>query len=245
LRSWAYTVRLPRAQGPPRFAGDVFLDWARAIGVVDAAWEPVPVPRDQAVDRAVRASVQPLTVTGGPRVVLNASASWPAKGWPLEHFAELARLLRARLDASVWLAWGPGEESARDAMVARAEGALTALPPTDLVQLAACLAQADLLITTDSGPKHIAVAEGTPTLTLFGSTDPRGWQPPGGRHVWITHDVACRPCDLTRCPVPGHPCLDLLTPGEVAHAAAAHLALLGKTPARPAGDGRSSHEVVT
>lgn len=243
FRSWAYTLPLARPQGPPRFAGDVFLDWVRALGVADATWRPVPIPRADAVEQTTGASIARPATGAGPRIVLNASATWPAKAWPLPHFAALAGLLRSRLDATVLLAWGPGEEAARDWLVERAAGALTALPATDLVQLAAHLARVDLLITTDSGPKHIAVAEGTPTLTLFGSTDPRGWQPPGPRHDWITHEVACRPCDLTHCPVAGHPCLDLLLPDEVAQAAADFLVRLRGLSAASTGNAPTSREV--
>jgi heptosyltransferase-2 len=149
-------------------------------------------------------------------VVLNASATWPAKAWPLPHFAVLARSLRDSVGARVWVAWGPGEEKDRDTLLQLGEGALRAMPPTDLPTLAAWLGAVDLLVTTDSGPKHIGVGEGTPTLTLFGSTDPQGWQPATGPHRGIHHDVPCRPCNRLECNVPGHPCLDELLPERVA-----------------------------
>jgi len=55
-------------------------------------------------------------------------------------------------------------------------------------------------------------------VTLFGPTDPRGWNPADSRHVAVTHPVPCAPCDLTVCPVAGHPCLDDLTSDAVAAA---------------------------
>jgi heptosyltransferase-2 len=62
----------------------------------------------------------------------------------------------------------------------------------------------------------LAVALGLPTLTLFGSTDPRGWQPPGQLHrALFDAQLSCRPCDLKLCPVAGHPCLDALMPSSV------------------------------
>lgn len=244
FRSWAYTVRLPRDPGPSRFAGEVFLDWVRALGGARVQWQPVRVPRGEDVDAAARAWMAQSGMAEGPTVVLNASASWPAKGWPLANFAALARLLSAQLHARVLLAWGPGEEAAREAIVGQAQGAVVPLPATDLPQLAAHLHLADLIISTDSGPKHVAVAEGTPTLTLFGSTDPRGWQPPGEQHGWITHDVPCRPCDLTQCPVPGHPCLDLLTPEEVAQRAGELLQRAGALREGPATRGTAPGQAV-
>ena len=62
----------------------------------------------------------------------------------------------------------------------------------------------------------VAVAMGTRTLTVFGSTDPRGWQPPGAAHRVLTNPIDCHPCDLRQCTVEGHPCLDQLAPAVVA-----------------------------
>ncbi len=214
FRSWAYTDRLP--QNPiPRFAGEEFLDWVRVLGIDPGPWQPVRVSRSDDLDLDVRADLADLRRGGGPLVVINPSASWSAKAWPARSFARLAQLLVEQADASVLVAWGPGEETVRDAIVRLADGAARPLPQTDLASLACYLSAADLMVTTDSGPKHIAVAEDTPTLTVFGSTDPRGWQPPGAAHRWISHDVPCRPCNLTECTVPGHPCLDDLTPEQV------------------------------
>lgn len=211
-RAWAYTHLLP-ARGDARFAGEVFLDWVRALGVIASPWRPVPPvpPRPRSPLRGRPA-----------RVVLNPSMSWPAKAWPLQHFRELAARLSGEEGAEVCVAWGPGEEPLRDAIVEG--GRATALPPTGLRELARELEEADLVIGTDSGPKHLAVAMGTPTLTLFGSTDPRGWQPPIAGHRALTHPVDCHPCNLRECPVPGHPCLDDLRPATVARTAAAMLA---------------------
>jgi ADP-heptose:LPS heptosyltransferase len=217
FRTWAYH-RAVESRPDPVFAGERFLDWVRAIDVEPGPWRPQPMtvsPRD--AERV--ASV--LTTRGAEDralVLLNASATWPAKAWPLEHFARLARRLREHTDAEVALAWGPGEEEAVDTVVREAAGAVWPLPPTTLPELAAWLERADLLVTTDSGPKHLAVAQGTPTVTVFGSTDPRGWQPPGPRHRALTHPVDCHPCNLLECPVPGHPCLDALDPDIVADA---------------------------
>lgn len=215
FRTWAYNVVLPASDHAIRFAGDVFLDWVRAVGIDPGPWQPVPVVRPAEMDDDVAAVLQSQFPGDGPLVVLNPSATWSAKAWPHKHFAQLAQLLSDQMGARILVAWGPGEEAARDAVVSLSDGRARAMPRTDLITLAAYLRASNLLITTDSGPKHVAVAEGTPTLTLFGSTDPRGWQPPGSRHRWVTQDVPCRPCNLTECVIPGHPCLDDLRPERV------------------------------
>lgn len=207
-RTWAYN-RLVEPEDTTRFAGERFLDWARALELDPGAWRPhaPPVAVEQRAALAGRDDARPL-------VILNPSATWPAKAWPAEHFATLARRLGE--DCDVRVAWGPGEEAVRDAIVEGSSAIARALPPTSLPELGAWLGRAALVITTDSGPKHLAVAMGTPTLTLFGSTNPRGWQPGLAGHAWLTEPVECHPCDLTVCPVPGHPCLDALSPERVA-----------------------------
>ena len=210
-RTWAYN-RPVEPEGQVRFAGDRFLDWVRVLGIDPGSWRPhAPL--------AATTAAATLETGADQRqlVILNPSATWTAKAWPVESFGELGRQLGADLDVRV--AWGPGEEVGRDRIVELGAGAIRALPPTDLPALGAWLDHASLLITTDSGPKHLAVAMGTATLTVFGSTDPRGWQAPGARHRWLTAPVDCHPCNLTECPVPGHPCLDKLSASRVASVA--------------------------
>lgn len=212
FRTWAYTdVVEPTTQ--ECFAGDRFLDWVRVLGFDPGAWTPTAVARSAEIDRTTQEALRGFAA---PRVIVNPSATWSAKAWPAGHFAALARGLRKAGVGSVLVAWGPGEERLRDRVVLESGGAAHAMPATDLPALASWLAAADLLVTTDSGPKHLAVGEGTPTLTLFGSTNPRGWQPPGAQHEWLTNPVGCHPCNRLECNVAGHPCLDDLDPTRVA-----------------------------
>ena len=67
-----------------------------------------------------------------------------------------------------------------------------------LKELAAVLRSADLMITVDSGPMHIAAAVGTPVLALFGATDPARTGPVGPGRV-LRHALPCSPCLQRRC----------------------------------------------
>ena len=69
-----------------------------------------------------------------------------------------------------------------------------------LKQLAAVLRSADLMITVDSGPMHIAAAVGTPVLALFGATDPRRTGPLGPGRV-LHRRLPCSPCLQRRCAI--------------------------------------------
>jgi ADP-heptose:LPS heptosyltransferase len=89
-----------------------------------------------------------------------------------------------------------------------------------LVELAAVLDRAALMIGADSGPAHMAAAVGTPTVVLFSGTNcQEQWRPPGEHVTVLAHDVPCRPCHQKKtCPVDGHPCMTGITPEQVAEA---------------------------
>ncbi len=145
------------------------------------------------------------------------SATWPAKAWPAVHVAALVRGLGAAGHAPLVVP-GPGDE----ALAAELRTSLPAAafaPPTRLGELADLLGRCRLFVGTDNGARHLAAAVGLPTVTLFGPTDPGGWNPASPEHVSLRTGVACSPCDLTTCPVPGHPCLDDLPPAAVLAAA--------------------------
>lgn len=108
--------------------------------------------------------------------VLNPGANNPAKRWPAERFAEIADDLADRHNLRVLVNSGPGEEdvahAVRDAC-RTADPVLLAEHGQTLASLKAILARARLLVTNDTGPRHLAAVFGTPTIALFGPTDPR------------------------------------------------------------------------
>ncbi len=105
--------------------------------------------------------------------VLNPGARMADRRWPPAAHAAVARGLAAR-GLEVLVVWGPGEEALARA-VAEGSGARLA-PPTDLRQLAAVLRRARLCVSNNSGPMHLAVAVGTPTVGVFLSGDARRWK---------------------------------------------------------------------
>lgn len=133
-----------------------------------------------------------------PRAGLVPATTWPAKTAPPELFAAVGDRL-ARRGVSVLLLWGPGElEVTRQVMSQMQEQAVLA-PHTDLDELAALVAGLDVVVAHDSGVKHLATALGTPTVTLFGPTDPRAWLPPAGPHRGVRAALPCLGCNFTRC----------------------------------------------
>jgi heptosyltransferase I len=101
--------------------------------------------------------------------VLNPGAGWPSKMWPAERFGDLAQhLYRAHGMRSV-AAWGvPGELPLAEAIVAASDGHALLAPKTTMLELAALCRRAALFVGSDTGPMHLAVAVGTPTVSMHG-----------------------------------------------------------------------------
>jgi ADP-heptose:LPS heptosyltransferase len=144
---------------------------------------------------AVRARVG---LSSGERVVaIHPGARWPTRQWDPMRYAEVAR--RAAAKARVLVVGGPGEEELARG-IAEASGA-TAVTGLDLRELAALLAACDAFVGPDSGPVHIAVAVGTPTVGIFGRNEPERFFPyPVSRgHRAVYSSVWCSPCNLDVC----------------------------------------------
>ena len=149
-------------------------------------------------------------------------ANWGGKGWRGRQWGGLWRTVRAG-GVRAGLAPGPGDGPLVGGLAYLLPGDAFA-PPSTLAEMAALLRRADLFVGSDNGLRPLATLLGLPTVTVFGPTDPAGWNPPGPRHVSVRTGEACSPCDLTICPVAGRPCLENLGPGPVAAAALALLA---------------------
>src|SRR5262249_7573184 len=96
-----------------------------------------------------------------------------AKHWPAGHFATLARLLADRRGCGVLGLCGPGERvRARQIVLLADRPRVVSLAdqPLSLGLTKACVRRCDLLVTTDSGPRHFAAAFNRPVVTLFGPT---------------------------------------------------------------------------
>jgi lipopolysaccharide heptosyltransferase II len=183
----------------------------------------------------VRRRLASLSPTG-PLVVMHVSAGTPAKQWPPGHWRELIGRLIVSRGVHVVLAGGM-----TDRMIARAilegrtwPGVVDWTGRLGIVELAAMLEHATVLVGADSGPAHLAAAVGTPVVALFSGTNHAAqWQPRGERVAVLRHAVGCSPCHRERCPRPEHPCMSGLRPETVA---AAVEALLASRPVPPVRD---------
>ncbi|MCS6977906.1 MAG: lipopolysaccharide heptosyltransferase II [Gemmatales bacterium] len=162
-----------------------------------------------------------------PVVLLNPGAAYgSAKHWPVEYFGQLAQMLVDRRGASVLVLCGPSEREMAGRIAELANrSVVTSLAdePVTIGLLKACIRRGDLLITTDSGPRHFAAAFDRPVVTLFGPTHIAWTETYFDKAVHLQKTVPCGPCQLRVCPL-DHRCMKLLTPDEVFEAAMALLA---------------------
>jgi lipopolysaccharide heptosyltransferase II len=156
-----------------------------------------------------------------PILAIHAGAGWETKRWPVEKFAQVA----ARFPGSI-VAVGSRDEMVLTApIVAAAAGAgtmtLDLAGVTSLPRLAAVLEYADVVLSNDSGPLHLASAAGTPVVGIFTCTSPIISGPAGSGHELVATTVPCAASYCKQCPRPGNDqlaCLKEISVSRVEHA---------------------------
>lgn len=154
-------------------------------------------------------------------VVINPGATNSrAKRWLPERFAAVADRLLERGDTAVVVVGAPEELSWAQHIAAQMRYRPWVLTgQTTLRRLIDILSCAQLLISNDTGPAHLAAALGVPTLVIFGPTEHFATRPFSERALVIRHPVPCSPCMRRDCPI-DHRCMtgvtveDVLRPAE-------------------------------
>ncbi len=215
-RSWLLTDRVhaPREgrRRRPEPMPDYYLRLLEPLGAVPEAAPVSLVVSDREAEQAEacwkRWGFAPTDVVVGlnPGASFGASKLWLPEGW-----AQVAdRLVRA--GARVVLLVGPGEESIAAEIEAHAQeswvSTADSIVPLDVLK--AVIRRLRVLVTNDTGPRHIASAVGVPAVVLMGPTDPRYTAYGLDRVTVLREPVACAPCHLKRCPL-DHRCMEALT----------------------------------
>lgn len=145
-----------------------------------------PGPLSVFADSGLAAAVR-VPAGEGPLVALHLSARKPAQRWPVERFAELARILHTREGTRFLVFWSPGAEDhpqhpGDDGKAARLLALCSDLPmlpcPTHrLEELVAGLSRCALVVCSDGGAMHIAAGLGKPIVCFFGNSGLARWHP--------------------------------------------------------------------
>ncbi|HHB76492.1 MAG TPA: lipopolysaccharide heptosyltransferase II [Desulfobulbus sp.] len=154
-----------------------------------------------------------------PVIGLNPGAAYgPAKRWPAEKFAELAKMVHEQTECLI-LVFGTKADNHAASLIQRAladrKRCMDLTGSTDLATAIAYIGCCDAFVTNDSGLMHVAAAVDTPLVALFGSTDHVATGPHGRRAVVLRKDLPCSPCKKTHCPEKHFACMEKLSAREV------------------------------
>ena len=231
-RGLLYTIRVRNDDGPMN-AIEFHNRYLRAAGIAPSSTRTeIFLTEDERrqgkelLSRALGLSLESLrdhTVIG-----IHPGATWPAKKWFPERFAQLARTLRRRPGTLVVLTAGAKDGETVAAVQAASPEPLPVLRALPLRGLAAAIAACSAYVANDAGPLHIAAAVGTPTVGLFGPGEDAIWFPYPAEegHRALRKEVPCHPCHLDVCNRSGGAfmeCMALLSVEEVAEAVAGAL----------------------
>jgi 3-deoxy-D-manno-octulosonic-acid transferase/heptosyltransferase-1 len=179
-----------------KHAVDRYLDFPKCLGATFA-----PPSFQIAIGEENRKKIEGILALNritGPFVVMNPVAYWETKLWDDERFAALCDRIVENYGIPVVLT-GKDSPSLGKIRALTQRHVINLEGQTTLKDLAELYRRAALLVTTDSGPMHLAAALGTPVVALFGPTDPKRTGPYGSGHTVIREHLACAPCFRKTC----------------------------------------------
>ena len=182
-----------------RHALDRYLQTAEYLGCSLDSWKgtiPLLEKDKERVDRLLAEKFSPEEAL----IAINPVARWTTKLWDEERFTLLGKRLQEELHAKVLFTGSPADHPTIERIVRNLEPRpLNLAGATSLRELAYLYTRCRLLVTTDTGPMHIAAAMGVPVVALFGPTAPRRTGPYGTGHTVIQERLECSPCFKKKC----------------------------------------------
>jgi ADP-heptose:LPS heptosyltransferase len=131
-----------------------------------------------------------------PLIAIHPGSGSRQKCWPVERFAGLMSRLSRYMDAQFLVLSGPADDKIIEELHLKIGDTFITANQLPLPHLAAIIAKCRLFIGNDSGITHLAAAVGTPTIALFGPTDPQIWGPRGEKVTILYKKHPCSPCPL-------------------------------------------------
>ena len=176
-----------------------YLKTADLLGCTVQSWQG-RIPVRESDREQVEALLRELDLTGKHLVAVNPVARWETKLWEEDKFALLADRLREELGLSVLFTGSAGDRPVIERILGRMGGkAFNLSGRTGLKALAHLYSLCAAIVSTDTGPMHIAAAMNRPVVALFGPTAPWRTGPYGEGHRVIREEMECSPCLRKRC----------------------------------------------
>lgn len=194
-----------------KHAVDRYLDFPRHLGArIDSV--QFVLPSNPKAEERTKILMRQYALEDKKFIAVNPIALWETKLWSNEKFAQLADLISNELHMKVVFTGSNKEELEQITPFMMSDG-INLGGETSLPELAGLYKRARLVISTDSGPMHLAAAVGTPVIAIFGPTDPDRTGPYGAGHMVIMAGLDCSPCLLKKCST--KKCMEEITPQQV------------------------------
>ncbi len=191
-------------------------------------FKPTTEEQQWVAERLLNAGIE----QADPVVVIHPGTGGGVKLWRTEAWSRIANTLTTKqilpTPTRIVLTGNPKERPMLEEIAQGMPTSLLLMTNMTVGQLAALLAHAQLVLGVDNGPLHLATAQGTPTLRLFGPTDTHIFGPWGlpERHVVIASNQKCPSCPAIPCgrldfspeELPRHPCVRMITEEQVEQA---------------------------
>ncbi|HWR45921.1 glycosyltransferase family 9 protein [Sporomusa sp.] len=146
--------------------------------------------------------------------ILVPGTTWPTKNWPPELFARTAELLAK--DFTIILCGGKAEVPlGREIEEKAGVPVINSIGKTTLLEMAGIIAKAAVVVAGDTGPLYMAAALETPTVAIFGPTNPETYAPPGKQNAIVVNKRDCSFCHKTKCQSGTNDCMSSITPEAV------------------------------
>lgn len=153
-----------------------------------------------------------------PTIVINPSSIWKTKRWPAYKFARLIEMINQRFSVKPVVIGSQKEKEQIDEIeryLSKKEIFINLCGKTSLEELIEVINSADLVITNDSGPMHLAVACKKKVIAIFGPTTKElGFFPYSKDSIVLEEKLNCRPCRLhgsKTCPHKHFLCMKLVS----------------------------------
>ena len=218
-----YPPKLPDGKFKPLSMIDYYLAIASWLGA-DAANKNLELFIDQQDQEKLRAKLPKIAKSQGPVIIIvPGAAAGPSKRWLSERFAQTADWLITNYKATVVVsvASNPIERQIATKICNSSKHKLINLAesPITLGELKSLFSIADLVISNDTGPRHIAIALGRKIISLSGPNNP-AWTDLGYENeIRIIGDAPCAPCDRPICKKSEHLCMQAIAVEMVCDAA--------------------------
>ena len=180
-----------------------FFAIATALGASAEAMAPIPIPvseedRTRTREWLARASSVLPEAQRNQGIVLFHTTTSPVsigRRWPSDRWVELANRVTERYGLTVVLTGAPEEVPDLEALAARMKyPTFIAAGELSLRQFSVLAGAAQLMVSVDTGPLHVAAATGVPIVAMFGPSDLRKWRPYGPGNIAVSAGLECSPC---------------------------------------------------